>query len=110
MSSPASIQAMNDAWRRHPEAKIGDTFGPFTVTALLPRGYRGRSDERVEWKCSCGKWGSSFVFNLRKAKSECSHAPGSRRLKRETTGAPAQPLRGPNRIADAFGSLIGATR
>ncbi len=54
--------------RRHPEAKVGDRFGPFTVTATKLRGHRGRSDERVEWRCVCGRFGVSYVFNLRKAK------------------------------------------
>lgn len=74
---------MNAAARRHPEAKIGDTFGPFTVTATMPRGHKGRSDERVEWKCTCGRWGESYVFNLRKAKDECRHA-GPRRVTKTT--------------------------
>lgn len=64
--------------RKHPYAKIGDTFGPFTVTSLLPRGYRGRSDERVEWRCTCGKSGASWVFNLRTSTPACSHIRGKR--------------------------------
>lgn len=58
--------------RKYPLAKVGDMFGPYTVTRLLPRGYKGRSDERVSWKCACGRTGSSWVFNLR-AISKCHH-------------------------------------
>lgn len=64
--------------RVHPEAKVGDKFGPLTVTATRPRAHRGRSDERVEWRCVCGRWGESYVFNLRKKKDACMH-PEARR-------------------------------
>lgn len=58
----------------HPKVEVGDVFGPYTVTALLGRGFKGRSDERVEWRCSCGLCGSAWVFNLRRvAKRDCSH-------------------------------------
>lgn len=56
---------MHLARRRYPEAKVGDRFGPRQVTKLLPRGHKGRSDERVRWRCECGATGESFVFNLR---------------------------------------------
>lgn len=58
--------------RRYPEAKVGDTFGQYTVTATRPRGYRGRSDERVEWRCACGRSGESYVHNIRDSKG-CTH-------------------------------------
>jgi hypothetical protein len=67
--------------RRHPHAQIGDRFGPYTVTKTQPRGHRGRSDERVGWRCTCGRSGESYVFNLRAAKAVCTHRA------RETTEA-----------------------
>lgn len=75
--------------RKHPPAKVGDKFGPFTVTRTMVRGHRGRSDERVEWKCTCGKWGASYVFNLRRAKPECSHARAGWGAKPATKGTGA---------------------
>lgn len=59
--------------RRYPAAKVGDRFGPYRVTRTLPRGHKGRSDERVRWRCTCGLRGESYVFNLRKAKPEGTH-------------------------------------
>lgn len=56
--------------RKHPPAKVGDTFGDRTVTKLMPRD--STSNERVEWKCKCGVWGVSYVFNLR-GKVFCRH-------------------------------------
>jgi hypothetical protein len=61
------------AERKYPKAKVGDRFGPYTVTAILPRGHKGRRDERVQWKCVCGRTGESWVFNLRNVKHECTH-------------------------------------
>ena len=72
--------------RKHPPVAVGHTFGPYTVTRLLPRGYRGRSDERVVWRCTCGRVGISFVFNLRKAKESCTHE--------DEKGLPTQHARG----------------
>lgn len=60
--------------RKFPPAKVGDTFGARTVTALLPRDLT--SNERVEWRCVCGRWGTAYVFNLR-SNPRC--APCSRR-------------------------------
>ncbi len=59
--------------RRYEEAKIGDVFGPYVVTETLPRENARRSDERVRWRCTCGRVGESYVFNLRKAKATCVH-------------------------------------
>lgn len=70
MSFPAAGE--NHPVRKFPVTKVGDKFGPYTVTALLPRGYKGRSDERVEWRCECGRWGEAFVFNIRKI-HRCHH-------------------------------------
>lgn len=58
--------------RKHPEAKVGDTFGPYRVTKTFARGHKGRSDERVAWVCTCGREGASYVFNLRKVE-RCHH-------------------------------------
>lgn len=54
--------------RKYREANVGDVINGRTVTRLLPRGYKGRSDERVAWRCSCGKTGKTFVYNLRNLK------------------------------------------
>lgn len=64
--------------RKHPEAKVGDCFGDRTVTRLIPRGGgsgRGRSDERVVWRCVCGATGESYVFNMRGKPMRCTHGP-----------------------------------
>lgn len=58
--------------RKYPPAKVGDKFGDRTVTQILPRD--STSNERVEWRCQCGKWGQSYVFNLRAQKPVCTHA------------------------------------
>lgn len=60
--------------RKFPPAKVGQRFGACTVVATMPRGHRGRSDERVEVKCICGKRWQTYVFNLRNRKSGCRHA------------------------------------
>ncbi len=74
----SNVPAIGQGPRKHPPAKVGDTFGPYTVTATRPRGHRGRSDERVEWKCTCGRFGESYVFNLRGAKASCNHVRAGR--------------------------------
>lgn len=42
---------LGQALRKYPPAKVGDHFGDFEVVAVLPRGHRGRSDERAEIAC-----------------------------------------------------------
>jgi hypothetical protein len=74
MSSAAALKA-HESKRCHPEAKAGDRFGDRTVVATMPRGHRGRSDERVRWRCKCGTIGESYVFNLRGAANACRHEP-----------------------------------
>ncbi|MDX6480339.1 MAG: hypothetical protein QOG85_849 [Gaiellaceae bacterium] len=59
--------------RIYAEVKVGDRFGDRTVIETFPRGYRGRSDERVAWRCVCGAAGASWVFNLRGAMNDCRH-------------------------------------
>lgn len=59
--------------RKHPQARIGDRFGARTVIATIEPGARGRSDERVRWKCICGAIGESYVFNLRGRALRCTH-------------------------------------
>jgi hypothetical protein len=52
--------------RKHPALEVGDRFGALVVIELLPRGHRGRSDERVRWRCVCGVVGESYAANLRR--------------------------------------------
>lgn len=61
--------------RLYPIAQIGDVIGTRTIVALVPRGRRGRSDERVRWQCSCGLEGESYMFNLREHNA-CHHVGG----------------------------------
>jgi hypothetical protein len=71
----AAIVAMNGARRRYPEARVGDKFGDRKVINTLPRRAdpSRRSDERVRWRCVCGKEGESYVFNLRANLPKCRH-------------------------------------
>lgn len=62
--------------RRYPEIRIGQRFGPWTVVALLGRGFRGRSDMRVELVCLCGRRAETFEFQARKRAEngpKCNH-------------------------------------
>lgn len=73
--------------RIHAIVQVGDVFGDFRVVALLPRGFRGRSDERVTVECMvCVKrWGEhgvrvearrdAFVGNLRQKAPRCRLVP-----------------------------------
>lgn len=62
--------------RKHPLTKVGDRFGVLRVALVLPRGHRGRSDERVEVVCPRGHRRESFVFNLRE-RPRCTRCPRS---------------------------------
>jgi hypothetical protein len=61
--------------RRHPRAKLGDSFGCWEVVELLAPDYT--CNERVRVRCPHGFERDSYVFNLRKtaAKSAdtCRH-------------------------------------
>lgn len=60
--------------RRHKPPKVGDRVGPYRITRLIGRGYRGRSDLRVEIKCTCGRYSETYEFNLRTVKAKtCPH-------------------------------------
>lgn len=63
--------------RKHAPAKVGDTFGPYTVIALAQRDYA--SNERVRVRCVGGHEKTACVFNLRKATTcrACSQANGA---------------------------------
>lgn len=56
--------------RKYPPAKVGDRYGDRKVTAIAQRD--STCNERVEWQCKCGRWGKSYVFNLRK-NPVCKH-------------------------------------
>lgn len=56
--------------RKYPRARVGDTFGDRTVTAILRPD--STCNETVEWRCICGRWGKSYVFNIRK-NPVCKH-------------------------------------
>jgi hypothetical protein len=57
--------------RKHPRAKVGDTFGCWTVSALMHPD--GTSNERVLARCACGTERPTYVFNLRRRKGDCIH-------------------------------------
>jgi len=52
--------------RKYPEPKIGDRFGVDRVVRIIGRGHLGRSDLRVEVRCTCGARREIYEFNLRK--------------------------------------------
>jgi hypothetical protein len=56
--------------RKHPKAKLGDSFGCWTVVELLRPDYT--SNERVVVRCPHGVERTAYVFNLRKSKG-CRH-------------------------------------
>lgn len=51
--------------RKHPKAKVGDTFGLLVVVALVTTEKWGRLDETVIVRCPNGHERKVFVFNLR---------------------------------------------
>lgn len=62
---PIGSYAIGQGRRKHAPPRIGQRFGSWRVVRLLGRGYRGRSDLRVEVECSCGKRSETYEFNLR---------------------------------------------
>lgn len=60
--------------RKHPAPRVGDRFGCWRVTRILGRGYRGRSDLRVESVCECGRYSETYEYNLRARRGDvCTH-------------------------------------
>ena len=64
--------------RKHPEPRVGDVFGVWTVVALLGRGRHGRSDLSVRARCVCLREADVYEFNLRKGRKRCWHVRGTR--------------------------------
>lgn len=63
--------------RVHERARVGQRFGARTVAALVHADYT--ANERVVWRCDCGREGIGYVFNLRKT-TRCSRCgTGDRR-------------------------------
>ena len=57
--------------RLHPSPKVGQRFGQRTVLELVPA-FGMRADVRVRWRCTCGRTGIGFIWNLRKS-DHCRH-------------------------------------
>lgn len=51
--------------RKYPVPKVGDRFGDWRVVAIAPK-TGGRSDMRLELKCSCGRRTITYEYNARK--------------------------------------------
>lgn len=58
--------------RTHPPAQVGDVFGPSTVIRLVTERHKGRSDERVVYRCVCGIERETYVATLR-GRTTCGH-------------------------------------
>lgn len=68
--------------RKYDVLRVGDRRGNRVIIAVLPRGFHGRSDERVAWACDCGRTGETFAFNFRLYPKACLHAGRPRKEER----------------------------
>ncbi len=67
--------------RIYPKVRIGSRFGDRTVVEVGVPDPKRRSDERVRWRCACGREGNGYVFNLRVYADRgagCRHVSGGR--------------------------------
>lgn len=62
--------------RHYPVVRVGDRFGERVVVQVLPRDHT--SNERVRWRCACGREGAGYTFNLR-GSLECGSCGQRRR-------------------------------
>lgn len=112
---PYSGPWFGGAPRKYPEPRVGDQFGPWRIVAIVGRGYRGRSDLRLEAMCTCGRRCITYEFNLRKRTGDCRHkrlSLAQRRMLEDTErcGEPYASVRGAAAHGGANGTIASLQR